>query len=129
MGEHNLSWDQVVQMCRQVHPKEEEKLAADAFQAEQLDQEAADAEAAGRALERQRRAAAMEEISEARAELRAELTEARAELAEARAKMATASAALAAALPFPTAPPTDDVIHDIADDNEDEPIRFMFSGD
>jgi hypothetical protein len=41
MAEHNLSWDQVVQMRRQVHPEEEEHLAADAFQAEQLDREAA----------------------------------------------------------------------------------------
>jgi hypothetical protein len=46
MAEHNLSWDQVVQMCREVHPEEEEQLATNALQAEQLDREAA-----GRALE------------------------------------------------------------------------------
>jgi hypothetical protein len=54
MAEHNFSWDQVVQMCRQVHPKEEQQLDADAFQIEQLDREVAEAEvaeaeAAGRA--------------------------------------------------------------------------------
>jgi dihydroorotase-like cyclic amidohydrolase len=42
--------------------------------------------------------------------------------------MAAASAALAAPL-LPTAPSTDAVIHDIADDNEDDHIRFKFGGD
>jgi hypothetical protein len=41
MAEHNLSWDQVVHMCRQAHP-EDEQLVADAFQADQLGQEAAE---------------------------------------------------------------------------------------
>ncbi|KAK1647947.1 hypothetical protein QYE76_065752 [Lolium multiflorum] len=89
MAEHDLSWDQVIQMCREVETFEEEELVADALQAEQLDRQAAEAEAVGWALEHQRRAAAMEE-------LQAELAEARAELAEARAEMAAASAALAA---------------------------------
>jgi hypothetical protein len=31
MAEHNLSCDQVVQMCRQVHSEEEEQLVADTF--------------------------------------------------------------------------------------------------
>ncbi|KAK1647866.1 hypothetical protein QYE76_065671 [Lolium multiflorum] len=42
--------------------------------------------------------------------------------------MAAASAALAAPS-LPTAPSTDAVIHDIADDNEDDHIRFEFGGD
>jgi hypothetical protein len=59
-------------MCRQVHPEEDEQLAADAFQAKQLDLEAAKAEAevakaeaAGRMLGHQRLAAARAEIAEA----------------------------------------------------------------
>jgi hypothetical protein len=34
MAEHNLSWDQVVQMCCQAHPEEDEQLVADTFQAD-----------------------------------------------------------------------------------------------
>jgi hypothetical protein len=45
MFEHNLSWDQVVHMCRQAHP-EDEQLVADAFQADQLGLEATEAEVA-----------------------------------------------------------------------------------
>jgi hypothetical protein len=80
MAEHNLSWDQVIQMCRQVHLEEDEQLAADAFQVEQLDLETTEAEVGGRALERQRLLMAT----------RAEITEARAVLAEARAALAEA---------------------------------------
>ncbi|KAK1660404.1 hypothetical protein QYE76_048563 [Lolium multiflorum] len=94
MAEHNLRCDQVVHICCQVHP-EEEQLAADAFRAEQLDREVA--EAAGRTLERQRLLAGKTEIADAKAELRAEFAEAREELAKERAEMAAASAALAVA--------------------------------
>ncbi|KAK1650114.1 hypothetical protein QYE76_067919 [Lolium multiflorum] len=81
MAEPNLSWDQIVQMCRQAH-LEEEELVADAFQAEQLDLEAVEAEvaeAAERAQGRERLAAARTEIADARDEL----ADARAALAEA----------------------------------------------
>jgi FAD/FMN-containing dehydrogenase len=95
MAEHNLSWNQVVQMCHHAHPKEDEQLVADAFQVEQLDLEAAEAEVAEA------------EVAERLATARAEIVDARAELAEARAAMA--------------APPTDVVIHDIAADDDDVP--------
>ncbi|XP_047051996.1 myosin-5-like [Lolium rigidum] len=39
MAEHNLSWDQVVQMCRHTHPEEDEELVATAVQDDQLDLE------------------------------------------------------------------------------------------
>ncbi|KAK1617602.1 hypothetical protein QYE76_023119 [Lolium multiflorum] len=110
MVEHNLSWDQVVQMCRQAHP-EDEQLVADAFQADQLGLEAAEADAAERAQARERLAAA-----------RAEIADARVEIAEARAAMAAP----------PAAPPADAVIHDIAvDANDDDvvPARFRCDGD
>ncbi|KAK1682596.1 hypothetical protein QYE76_043444 [Lolium multiflorum] len=113
MAEHNLSWDQVVQMCHQAHP-EDEYLVVNVFQAEQLDLEAteveaevaeAEAEAVERAQGRERLAAARAEI----ADTRAELAEARAELAEAHAAMA--------------APPVEAIIHDIVDDDV-VPSRF-----
>jgi AmiR/NasT family two-component response regulator len=62
-------------------------------------------------------------------ELQADLTEAREELTEAQAEMVAASATLAAAPPLPVAPPTDIVIHDIADDDEDVPSRFECADD
>jgi hypothetical protein len=124
MAEHNLSWDQVVQIYREVHPDgpnlaelcateafEEEQLAANALQTEQLDWEAATdakvAEAAWCALERQRWAAAMVEIVDATAKLRADLVEARTEMAAPSA-----------------APPANTVIHDIAAADDTVPGRF-----
>ncbi|KAK1682266.1 hypothetical protein QYE76_043114 [Lolium multiflorum] len=94
MADH-ISWEHVVQMCRQLHPEEE--VAAAGVEAQQLDLEAAAAEAAEHA--EGRLAATRAEIANARAEL----VDARAELAEARAAMA--------------APPADAVILDIADDD------------
>ncbi|KAK1608681.1 hypothetical protein QYE76_032354 [Lolium multiflorum] len=108
MAKHNLSWDKLVQMCRQAHPKDEQ-LVADAFQVEQLDLEA---EAAEHAQGRERLAVARTEITDARAEL----AEVRAELTEARAAP-------------PVAPPADAVIHDIADDDVVVPSHFECADD
>ncbi|KAK1661877.1 hypothetical protein QYE76_050036 [Lolium multiflorum] len=101
MADHNLSWEHVVQMCRHLHLDEDEEVAAADVQAEQLDLEAAVAEAAERAEGRL-------------AATRAEIANAIAHLADARAELAEARAAMAAPL---EAPPTDAVIHDITDDD------------
>ncbi|KAK1654055.1 hypothetical protein QYE76_071860 [Lolium multiflorum] len=95
MADH-MSWEQVVDICRQLHPEEEEEVVAAGVEAQQLDLEVA-AEAAERAEGRL-------------AATRAEIANAMAELADARAELAEARAALAA-------PPADAVIHDIADDD------------
>jgi hypothetical protein len=43
MADH-ISWEHVVQMCRHLHPEEDEEVVAAGVQAEQLDLEAAAAE-------------------------------------------------------------------------------------
>jgi multidrug resistance efflux pump len=84
MAEHNLSWDQVVQMCRQAH-LEDEQLVANGFQAEQLDLEAAEAEVAeAEVAEAEGEAAEPTQGCERLSEARAEIADARAELADAR---------------------------------------------
>ncbi|KAM0892637.1 hypothetical protein ACQ4PT_025627 [Festuca glaucescens] len=124
MAEHNLSWDQVVQMCRHVHPEEDEELVATAVQADQLDLEAAAAEA--EVAEAEAEAEVAERAEGRLAATRAEIADARAELADARAALAEARAAMAAP---PAAPPADAVIHDIADDDAPVPGRFECAGD
>ncbi|KAK1627051.1 hypothetical protein QYE76_001366 [Lolium multiflorum] len=106
MADH-ISWEHVVQMCRQVHPEEEEEeVAAAGVEAQQLDLDAAAAEA-----EVAEAVAEAAERAEGRlAATRAEIANAMAELADARAELAEARAAMAA-------PPADAVIHDIADDD------------
>jgi hypothetical protein len=92
MADH-MSWEHVVHMCRQLHPEEEEdEVAAAGVEAQQLDLEVAEAEAAERAEGRL-------------AATRAEIANAMADLADARAELAEARAAMAAP---PVAPPADD---------------------
>ncbi|KAK1619730.1 hypothetical protein QYE76_025247 [Lolium multiflorum] len=106
MADH-MSWEQVVDICRQLHPEEEEdEVAAAGVEAQQLDLEVAEAEAEVAEAE----AEAAERAEGRLAATRAEIANAMAELADARAELAEARAALAA-------PPADAVIHDIADDD------------
>ncbi|KAK1605708.1 hypothetical protein QYE76_029381 [Lolium multiflorum] len=112
MADH-MNWEHVVHMCRQLHPEEEEEVAAAGVEA-QLDMEVAVAEA---------EVAEAAERAEGRlAATRAEIANAMAELADARAELAEARAAIAA-------PPADAVIHDIADDDVPVPMRFECAGD
>ncbi|KAK1618564.1 hypothetical protein QYE76_024081 [Lolium multiflorum] len=110
MAGQNLSWEHVVQMCRHLHPEEEEEVVA-GVEAQQLDLEAAEAEVAEAV------AVAAERAEGRLAATRAEIANAMAELADARAELAEARAAMAA-------PPADAVIHDIMD--EDAPILGRF---
>ncbi|KAK1631225.1 hypothetical protein QYE76_005540 [Lolium multiflorum] len=94
-------------MCRQLHPEEEEEVAAAGVEAQQLDIEAAPgmAQRAGGASRRP-----------------AEIVNAMAKLVDARAELAEARAAMAA-------PPADAVILDIADDDDPVPSRFDCASD
>jgi hypothetical protein len=115
MADH-ISWEQVVQMCRHLHPEEEEEVVTAGVEAQQLDLDAVAAEAEVAQAE------AAERAEGRLAATRAEIANTMAELADARAELGEARAAIAA-------PPTDAVIHDIADDVPPVPTRFECAGD
>ncbi|KAK1662652.1 hypothetical protein QYE76_050811 [Lolium multiflorum] len=90
MADH-MSWEQVVDICPQLHPEEEDEVAAAGVEAQQVDTEVAEAERG--------RAPRGDQGGDRQLHGRARRW---AELAEARAAIAA---------------PPDAVIHDIADDD------------